>query len=224
MYLVKAFTKRGFISGCYYAAHAHVCVRMLCGAWQSTRDLCPSLCPAICRTPGGMDVLEAVMISEKISGRIKLNVIWIAVKERIVWQVLGKGFALHLFFLALAFPFPQSPPLFSLHFLSKSRYCSQAEYLFRFLCFAYVKPEWTYRRKREIILRDWEMWASGLGQAISWLITQLQGGAEKGSLHVAAAYPPHPDLWFWVLLPVKSPLCSHAALVSKPVQFCKRQV
>lgn len=32
VYPVKASTKCGFISGCHYAAHAHVCVGMLCGA------------------------------------------------------------------------------------------------------------------------------------------------------------------------------------------------
>lgn len=81
----------GFISGCHYVAclSARMCVHAV---WCVTarQDFCPSLWPAFCETAGGMDVLESFRISGKINGRIKLNVIWIAVKGRIVWQALGK--------------------------------------------------------------------------------------------------------------------------------------
>lgn len=70
---------------CGMSICAHVCVHAV---WCVTacRDFCPSLWPAFCGTAGRMGVLESFRISGKINGRIKLNVIWIAMKGRIVWQ------------------------------------------------------------------------------------------------------------------------------------------
>ena len=66
---------------------ACVWVRMsVCRAVRDSapRTYAPAYTQPLCEAASRMDVLDALAISEKINGRIKLNVIWIAVKERIV--------------------------------------------------------------------------------------------------------------------------------------------
>lgn len=178
MYPVKASTKHGFISGCHYAEHAHVCTHAVRCVTEHPR-LMPQLMPGHLQNTGRNGCLGSSHDIGKDQWQNQIKCHLDCSERKDCWTSARQRICSSPFLFGSSFSFPSRPPPFFLHFLSKSRYCSQAEYLFRFLCFAYVKPEWTYRRKGEIILRDWEMWASGLGQAISWLITQLQGGAEK---------------------------------------------